>query len=61
MGGRYWISGVQLGLLKGFVETDSQSPTRPFMQDLLNDIENDQFVGDTGDDSGRPGVKMDDD
>jgi len=41
MGGRYWISGVQLGMLKAFAELKEVSPAK----DLLDSIDNNQFLG----------------
>lgn len=42
MAGRYWISGVQLGLLKAFFETQSNSDKGIKLVDAV--LEN-QFVG----------------
>ena len=43
MGERYWISGVQLGMLKAAVEWDQKGTALVLIDDILDK----QFVGNT--------------
>ncbi len=41
MGGRYWITGVQLGMLRAFTSTEKIEK----IEDILVDIEAEQYIG----------------
>ena len=41
MGGRYYITGVQIGVIKAFLKTRNLSD----IDKLLDDIEEKQFIG----------------
>lgn len=41
MGGRYFLTGVQIGLLRGLIETNQIASAL----DVLTEIEHEQFIG----------------
>lgn len=45
MGGRCWVTGVQLGMLKAFIELGRKED----FEKLLGVIEKDQFIGEIPD------------
>jgi len=45
MAGRYWISGVQLGILKAILKDENNAHANG----LLEEIENKQFMGNKND------------
>jgi len=45
MGSRYFITGVQIGIIRALLETYS-GVDLPRIMDLLNEIEDKQFIGD---------------
>jgi len=47
MGGRYYITGVQLGILKGMLECDNWGDEYTYSEvsKILNEIQEKQFIG----------------
>ena len=43
MGGRYWISGVQIGMIKAFLYSNKED--LPKIIDILGIVEDKQFIG----------------
>jgi len=51
MGGRYYLTGTQLGMLKAYCQIAKTEPaktlqTLEFLEELLEEIEDKQFIGD---------------
>ena len=44
MSERYWITGVQLGTIKAFIENGTDE-NKAFAFGTLNKVEDDQFIG----------------
>lgn len=44
MGGRYWLSGTQLAILKLFIKKDAVS-IREDVEEIVEKIEDEQFIG----------------
>jgi hypothetical protein len=50
MGGRYYLTGTQLGMLKAYCQIAKTEPnktfqTLEFLEELLEEIEDKQFIG----------------
>jgi hypothetical protein len=50
MGGRYYLTGTQLGMLKAYCQIAKTEPnktlqTLEFLEELLQEIEDKQFIG----------------
>lgn len=49
MGGRYFVTGVQLGMLKAFSKGSFRHEEKNDILELIDEIINNQFIGNIGD------------
>lgn len=57
MGERYWITGVQLGMLKAFAQMNY--PEKEHIEKIIDEIIDNQFMGNTNDSKVTERVRVD--